>query len=65
MLRSIEKLTRQVLQPEVLPGYEHDPSLNHRSSQAESAVATKKAPSRNRQLSKEKAKLRAQALGKK
>ncbi|WP_419571663.1 DEAD/DEAH box helicase [Rheinheimera sp.] len=65
MLRSIEKLTRQVLQPEVLPGYEHDPSLNHRSSQAESAVSTKKAPSRNRQLSKEKAKLRAQALGKK
>ncbi|WP_337879614.1 DEAD/DEAH box helicase [Rheinheimera sp.] len=65
MLRSIEKLTRQVLQPQVLPGYEHDASLNHRSTKPEQAHSGKKLPSRNRQLSKEKAKLRAQALGKK
>lgn len=66
MLRSIEKLTRQILEPKVLPGYEHDPRLNHRSTSSSQEYSVKKKPaSRNKELSKEKAKLRAKALGKK
>jgi len=65
MLHKIEQLTRQVIPQQVLPGYEHNPALNHQSPGQDKDGAVKKAPSRNRQMSREKAKLRAQALGKK
>lgn len=66
MLQAIEKLTKQVITQQVLPGYEHDPKMNHSSKKAEAEEErVQKVASRNKQLAKEKAKLRAQLLGKK
>lgn len=66
MLQAIEKLTKQVITQQVLPGYEHDPKMNHSSKKADAEEErVQKVASRNKQLAKEKAKLRAQLLGKK
>lgn len=69
MLRQIETLIRQVIEQQVLPGYEHNPKFNHSSkakeAEADAEVKMKKTHSSNRKLSIEKAKLRAIALGKK
>lgn len=69
MLRQIETLIRQVIEQQVLPGYEHNPKFNHSSkakeAEADAEVKMKKTLSSNRKLSIEKAKLRAIALGKK
>ena len=66
MLQAIEKLTKQVITQQVLPGYEHDPKMNHSSKKADAEEErVQKVASRNKQLAKEKAKLRSQLLGKK
>lgn len=74
MLQAIEKLTHQVIQQQVLPGYEHDPRFNHSSKGTHKAnpvddgwddVKPKKKVSNSRKLSQEKARLRAELLGKK
>jgi ATP-dependent RNA helicase RhlE len=66
MLQAIEKLTKQVITQQVVPGYEHDPKMNHSSKKADAEEErVQKVASRNKQLAKEKAKLRAQAMGKK
>lgn len=69
MLQQIEKLIKQLIEQQVLPGYEHNPKFNHSSKakeeQADAEVKMKKTLSNNRKLSIEKAKLRAIALGKK
>jgi ATP-dependent RNA helicase RhlE len=66
MLQAIEKLTKQLIPQQVLPGYEHDPKMNHSSKKADAEEERQqKVISRNKQLAKEKAKLRAQLLGKK
>ena len=66
MLQAIEKLTKQVISQQVLPGYEHDPKMNHSSKKADAEEErVQKVASRNKQLAKEKAKLRSQLLGKK
>ncbi|WP_127020761.1 DEAD/DEAH box helicase [Rheinheimera mangrovi] len=66
MLQAIEKLTKQVITQQVVPGYEHDPKMNHSSKKADAEeVRVQKVASRNKQLAKEKAKLRSQLLNKK
>jgi ATP-dependent RNA helicase RhlE len=65
MLQAIEKLTKQVITQQVVPGYEHDPKMNHSSKKADAEERVQKVASRNKQLAKEKAKLRSQAMGKK
>lgn len=69
MLRQIEKMIQQVIEQQVLPGYEHNPKFNHSSKakeeQADAEVKMKKTLSNSRKLSIEKSKLRAIALGKK
>jgi ATP-dependent RNA helicase RhlE len=69
MLTQIEKLIKQVIEQQVLPGYEHNPKFNHSSKAkedlADAEVKMKKKTSNNKKLSIEKAKLRAIALGKK
>ena len=69
MLGQIEMLIKQVIEQQVLPGYEHNPKFNHSSKakdeQADAEVKMKKTQSNNRKLSIEKSKLRAKALGKK
>ena len=66
MLQAIEKLTKQVIVQQVIPGYEHDPKMNHSSKKADAEEErVQKVASRNKQLAKEKAKLRSQAMGKK
>jgi ATP-dependent RNA helicase RhlE len=66
MLQAIEKLTKQVITQQVVPGYEHDPKMNHSSKKADAEEErVQKVASRNKQLAKEKAKLRSQAMGKK
>ena len=69
MLSQIEKMIKQVIEQQVLPGYEHNPKFNHSSKakedQADAEVKMKKTLSNSRKLSIEKSKLRAIALGKK
>ncbi|WP_233080455.1 DEAD/DEAH box helicase [Rheinheimera soli] len=66
MLQAIEKLTKQVITQQVVPGYEHDPKMNHSSKKADAEEErVQKVASRNKQLAKEKAKLRSQLLNKK
>jgi len=71
MLQAIEQLTRQVIRQHVFAGYEHDPRFNHSSkgthkaADPELAAKPKKKVSNQRKLSKEKARLRAELLGKK
>lgn len=70
MLSSIEQLIKQVISQQVLPGYEHDPRFNHSSKgthkgPAEDELKPKKKLSNSRKLSQEKARLRAELLGKK
>ena len=69
MLRQIEKMIQQVIEQQVLPGYEHNPKFNHSSKakeeQADAEVKMKKTLSNSRKLSIEKSKLRSIALGKK
>ena len=66
MLQAIEKLTKQVITQQVIPGYEHDPKMNHSSKKADAEEErVQKVASRNKQLAKEKAKLRSQLVGKK
>ncbi|MDF3124114.1 DEAD/DEAH box helicase [Rheinheimera sp. 1928-s] len=66
MLQAIEKLTKQVIVQQVIPGYEHDPKMNHSSKKADAEEErVQKVASRNKQLAKEKAKLRSQLVNKK
>lgn len=73
MLQAIEKLTHQVIPQQVLAGYEHDPRFNHSSKGTHKAnpdegwdeVKPKKKVSNSKKLSQEKARLRAELLGKK
>ena len=73
MLKSIELLIKQVIPQQVLPGYEHDPRFNHSSKgthkgpaePSDDELPAKKKFSHNRKLSQEKARLRAELLGKK
>ena len=66
MLQAIEKLTKQVITQQVVPGYEHDPKMNHSSKKADAEEErVQKVASRNKQLAKEKAKLRSQLVSKK
>lgn len=71
MLQAIEQLTRQVIRQHVFAGYEHDPRFNHSSkgthkaADPELAAKPKKKVSNQRKLSQEKARLRAELLGKK
>ncbi|RVT46119.1 DEAD/DEAH box helicase [Rheinheimera sediminis] len=66
MLQAIEKLTKQVIVQQVIPGYEHDPKMNHSSKKADAEEdRVQKVASRNKQLAKEKAKLRSQLVNKK
>jgi ATP-dependent RNA helicase RhlE len=66
MLQAIEKLTKQVITQQVVPGYEHDPKMNHSSKKADAEEErVQKVASRNKQLAKEKAKLRSQLVNKK
>lgn len=66
MLQVIEKITKQVIAQQVLPGYEHDPKMNHSSKKADAEEErVQKIASRNKLLAKEKAKLRSQLVGKK
>lgn len=66
MLQAIEKLTKQVIMQQVVPGYEHDPKMNHSSKKADAEEErVQKVASRNKQLAKEKAKLRSQLVNKK
>lgn len=71
MLHSIEQLIKQVIAQQVLPGYEHDPRFNHSSKGTHKGPADddemkpKKKMSNSRKLSQEKARLRAELLGKK
>jgi ATP-dependent RNA helicase RhlE len=69
MLATIERLIKQVIPQQVLPGYEHDPRFNHSSKGTHKAAEEDKTPrktaSANRRLSQEKARLRAELLGKK
>jgi len=71
MLSQIEQLIKQVITQQVLPGYEHDPRFNHSSKGThkgpaeDEMAAPKKKMSNSRKLSQEKARLRAELLGKK
>lgn len=71
MLSQIEQLIKQVITQQVLPGYEHDPRFNHSSKgthkgpAGDEMAAPKKKMSNSRKLSQEKARLRAELLGKK
>lgn len=71
MLHSIEQLIKQVIGQQVLPGYEHDPRFNHSSKGThkgpldDDESKPKKKMSNSRKLSQEKARLRAELLGKK
>ena len=55
MLRQIETMIRQVIEQQVLPGYEHNPKFNHSSKakedQADAEVKMKKTLSNSRKLS--------------
>ncbi len=68
-LQDIEKLTRQVLPTQIVPGYEHDPSFQPPEEQlarkpGQRPGARQDGPAKKQSAGKLKAKLRAKALGK-
>ncbi|MGI5309343.1 DEAD/DEAH box helicase [Rheinheimera sp. WS51] len=64
-LQEIERLTQQVITPEVLPGYEHDPNYVTPEEGEARNKAAKKGPRQGPSKGAIKAKLRQKALAKK